>query len=331
MCPCSRSLVPAVLLVVIAVAVGYFAMPSSWFSRGETGDQFAETRGQPAGQPVPFDTKRAMGYLNDLCKIGPRQSATAGMTKQRELLEKHFTDLGGKVTWQKFEGRQRSVKEPIPMANMIVSWFPDRDKRVIFCGHYDTRPIADQEPERDDWFKPFVSANDGTSTAAWMMELAHHMKDLPVKVGVDFVLFDGEEYVFNTEEDRYFLGSEHFADQYAKQKKGTKYVAAVLLDLFAGKDARYPVEPNSKWFAAGLVDSVWGTAKELGVKSFVSRNGREVMDDHLALNKANIPAIDIIDFDYKHWHRLSDTPENVSPESMEQVARVLTVWVQKLK
>jgi hypothetical protein len=49
------------------------------------------------------------------------------------------------------------------------------------------------------------------------------------------------------------------------------------------------------------------------------------------LQRVGIPAIDIIDFSYKHWHRLSDAPENCSAESMDQVARVLTVWLQRAR
>src|SRR5437899_451813 len=54
-------------------------------------------------EPVAFDAKRAMGYLEDVCKIGPRMSGTPSMKKQQELIEKHFAKLGGKVTWQKFK------------------------------------------------------------------------------------------------------------------------------------------------------------------------------------------------------------------------------------
>ena len=41
--------------------------------------------------------------------------------------------------------------------------------------------------------------------------------------------------------------------------------------------------------------------------------------------------MDIIDFDYPHWHRLSDLPDECSAESMEQVAKVLTVWFQRAR
>jgi glutaminyl-peptide cyclotransferase len=290
---------------------------------------------------VAIDTKRALGYLKDVCAIGPRISGTEGMKKQQELLTKHFEDQGGKVSLQKFDARQTSRREPVEMANLIVRWHPDRERRVILCSHYDTRPIADQEPNRNRWTEPFLSANDGGSGVALLMELAHHMKDLKTGVGVDFVFFDGEEYIFDPRPadqggDRYFLGSEHFAAAYRKEKPKYRYVAAVLLDMIAGKNPRFFVEPNS-WFAArGVVDQLWGIAKDLKCNAFVYTEGQAVEDDHVALNRGGIPAVDIIpplwgEASYPHWHRLSDTPENCSSEGLDQVGRVLAVWLQRVK
>jgi hypothetical protein len=332
------------IVVTIAIASGCYVL-----SKPPTGDpdpetpeeketDFATNRGH--GKEAAFNAKRAMGYLEAICKIGPRISGTEGMQKQQELIEKHFKDLGAKVRYQKFNASQTSRRRPVEMANMIVSWNPDRERRVIFCSHYDTRPIADQEDDRRNWMRPFVSANDGGSGVALLMELGHHMKDLPTKVGVDFVFFDGEEYIFDHDNDHYFFGSDHFADQYKKERGKTKYLAAILLDMVAGKDIHFPVEMNSLVAAGPLVESVWGVAKELKVKAFVEEAGPEAQDDHLALNRAGIPAVDIIDltdlkdkrtFNYPHWHKLSDTPENCSGESMAQVARVLSVWVQRVK
>jgi hypothetical protein len=215
---------------------------------------------------------------------------------------------------------------------LIISWNPNAKKRVIFAGHYDTRPIADQEERRGDWTKPFHSANDGTSTVALLMELAHHMKDIPLKVGIDFVLFDGEEWMFDPKVDKFFLGSNYFSAAYLKDReRNYNYIAAILMDLFAGKDAVYGYEGYSKLHAGALVEDVWQEAKRQGVKSFIERDAHSVQDDHLALLAARIPAIDIIDFDYKHWHKLTDVPENCSADSMADVARVLTAWVQRLK
>jgi len=313
-------------------------------------EQFAADR-----DDVIFDAARAMTYLKDLCKIGPRISGTEGMKKQQEFLKKHFEGLGAKVEMQTFAAKQKSQPRPVDMANMIVSWHPERERRVILCSHYDTRPIADQEPDRRKWQEPFLSANDGGSGVALLMEFAHQMKDLKTEVGVDFVFFDGEEYIFDPEpeHDKYFFGSERFARTYAKgkgqgsgargQESGTKgqgtknrearvhYLGAVLLDMIGGKNPRFPIEQNSWFHAAALVEQLWRIAAAQGCDAFKVQEGPRVNDDHIALNEARIPTVDIIDFDYPHWHRLSDLPENCSGDSMYQVARVLTAWLKQVK
>src|SRR5262249_62408596 len=155
--------------------------------------------------------------------------------------------------------------------------------------------------------------------------------DLRTEVGVDFVFFDGEEYIFEPRRDKYFFGSEHFAEQYRKNRGKDRYAAAVLLDMVGGQNARFPAEGYSWSRAQPLVREVWKIAAELKCGAFQERVGERVQDDHLALQAAGIPAIDIIDFDYPHWHRLSDVPANCSGASLEQVARVLSVWLQRVK
>lgn len=298
--------------------------------------RFAEDRPDPKAAPrLPaFSGARAIEHLKTLCDIGPRLSGSEGMTKQRTLLVKFFEDLGATVTQQKFVAKQPSQREPIPMVNLIVSWNPKALRRVILCGHYDTRPLADQEPDARNWNKPFASANDGTSTTALMMEMGRHMKELIAgsQVGIDFVIFDGEEYILDKlAGDKYFLGSDYFANAYKKDKPEHKYIAGILLDLFAGKDPSFPVEINS-WNAANeLCVSFWAEARALGVESFVWKEGPEVQDDHLALNRVGIPCIDVLDFNYTHWHKLTDTPDRCSADSMEAVAKVFMSWVQKVR
>jgi hypothetical protein len=323
----------ALLLVVSLTAVVGFAMYQQ--QPGRKSDFAADRPGPAVVKPVAFDGKRAMGYLEAVCKIGTRMSGTDGMKKQQELLEKHFTDLGGKVSYQRFNtGKTRRLRQQdIAMANMIVSWYPDKTRRVILCTHYDTRPMADEEDNERLRRQPFISANDGGSGVALLMELAHHMKDLECNVGVDFVFLDGEEQIFDKGDD-YFFGSLHFADEYRKSRgKPNQYAAAVLLDMVGGKKIHFPIEQNSQWMAPKLVQEVWGIAAELKCEAFLSNRMSEfpVEDDHLALNRAGIPAVDIIDFDYPHWHRASDVPANCSGQSLEQVAKVLSVWIQRTK
>jgi hypothetical protein len=324
-----------IFVLAVAASFGWLLISKPWMGSAEpaAGDKPARDAFAADRDDAVFDAKRAMGYLEQLCKIGPRISGSEGMKKQQELLKKHFEDLGGKIDLQTFTARQESRRQPVDMANLIVSWHPERQRRVILCSHYDTRPIADQEPDRRKWEEPFLSANDGGSGVALLMELAHQMKDLKTQVGVDFVFFDGEEYIFDPrpEGDKYFFGSEHFARAYQKGRPKHVYQAAVLLDMIAGKNPRFPIEQNSWFSAAPLVEELWKIAAAEGCGAFKGQQGPTVSDDHLALNRANIPAVDIIDFDYPHWHRLTDLPENCSGESMQQVARVLTVWLRRIR
>jgi hypothetical protein len=280
-----------------------------------------------------FNASRCLGYLNELCKLGPRVSGTPAMALQQSKLQRHFELLGATVQFQRFTARQKSRPQPVEMANLVVTWHPDRARRVILCSHYDTRPIADQEPDRRKWQEPFLSANDGTSGVALLMELGHAMKTLPVQLGVDFVFFDGEEYIFDPrpDADKYFLGSENFARKYHEDHPPYRYVAAVLFDMVAGKDAHFPIEQNSWFNAAPLIQEVWQIAAEKKCTAFQNALGSDVRDDHLALNKAGIPAIDIIDFHYPHWHRLSDVPSQCSEETLTQVARAVRGWLEQVR
>jgi hypothetical protein len=338
-----RWLSGVIVLAVGLIALGWFIMPKpavdsleAQEKRPEARVEFAADRAHQALKvsPAPFDGERAMEYLKEICKIGPRISGTDGMKEQQELIKKHFEDKECKVDFQRFKAKQISQKEQVEMANIIVSFWPERPRRVIVCSHYDTRPIADQEPDMQKWRNPFLSANDGGSGVAFLMELGRHLKELNINtVGVDFVFFDGEEYIWE-KGDKYFFGSEQFASTYKMRRTKTQYIAAILLDMIAGKGARFPKEPTSMFMAGPLVESFWKTAAEQKSAIFVNEQGPfAIDDDHVALNKAGIPAIDLLDFSYmnKHWHKLSDTPAACSAEPMVEVSKVLTVWLQRVK
>ncbi|MFO0935843.1 MAG: M28 family peptidase [Gemmataceae bacterium] len=298
---------------------------------------FASGRDPLAGvKEVAFDQERFLKYVKQLCDIGPRISGTEGMRKQQDVIIKHFESLGGKVTKQSFEEKQRSRRDKTPMMNIIVSWYPDKARRVILCCHYDTRPIADQESERRNWNRPFLSANDGTSGVAMMMELAHSMKSINPNVGVDFVFFDGEEYVFDTNPARpdvYFIGSEYFAKDYItnKDKRKMSYEGAMLFDLCHHEKANIRVEMHSWEQNPAFVQQIYTIAKQVDAKSFIFERGEAVMDDHLALMNVRIPTVDVIDFGYVNWHKLTDTPDKISGKQAAEVAKVSMTWIQSIK
>ena len=61
--------------------------------------------------------------------------------------------------------------------------------------------------------------------------------------------------------------------------------------------------------------------------------GQRVLDDHLPLNDAGIPTIDIIDFEYGpgngYWHTPDDIPANTSAETLRMVGEVVAELVYR--
>ncbi len=327
----AKNLVPIATVVLILVAgLGWFA----YLSDGFTSDTGPPTN--PTSVPIPsqYNGDRAMSYLIQLCEIGPRPSASEGMKRQQRYLTEFFTARGAKVELQHFSTRHPEDGSAVPMANLIASWYPGRIKRFLLCAHYDTRPFPDRD--RQNRKGVFVGANDGASGTAALMELSHSLAALPDDVGVDIVLFDGEEFVFQDPRDEYFHGSTYYAQQYAAQPPVNAFQAGILLDMVGDRELKIYFEQNSIRYARDVARSVWSTAERLGVTAFVPRVRHELRDDHLPLIQiARIPTIDIIDFDYprpglgapSYWHTEQDVPENCSGQSLAAVVWVVHTWL----
>jgi hypothetical protein len=230
---------------------------------------------------------------------------------------------------QEFQVRHPQTGKAVAMANLIVEWHPDRKERVLLCAHYDTRPYPDRDRRRPKG--RFIGANDGASGVAVLMELGKHMAELKGPVGVDFVLFDGEELVYQ-DGDKYFHGSERFATAYAQSPPKHRYRWGVLLDMVGDKQLTIPKEGHSVTWddTRPLVTEIWGVAATLGVREFLPQIGGHVLDDHIALHDiAKIPTCDIIDFDFPAWHTEADVESNCSPLSLAKVGWVVHEWLKR--
>lgn len=285
-----------------------------------------------AAEPEAFSGGRAMEHLEAICRLGPRPSGSEGMRRQRAMLAAHFRAARATVSGQAFQIRDRQTGKPVHVENLLVSWHPDRDERILLAAHYDTRPHPDRDPV--DPRGVFLGANDGASGVALLMELGRFMPGLAGPLGVDFVLFDAEEYVF-AQRDPYFLGSTFFARQYAAERRagrGPVYRAAAVIDMVADRDLQIWQEVQSVTWpdTRPVVESIWEVAGRLGVRAFVPRPRHEVKDDHVPLrNIGGIPACSIIDFDYPAWHTTQDVPAACSADSLEAVGRVLLAWLRE--
>jgi hypothetical protein len=296
----------------------------------------------------PIDRDRAYGYLKQICDLGRRPTGSSGMTAQQELLERHFTALGGQVSYQRFQIKHPLNGQAVPVANIIVQWQPQAKQRILLCTHYDTRPLPDSDPDPVKRRQGvFVGANDGGSGTALLMELGHFMSELKGRYGVDFLLVDAEEFIFaDARQERYFIGSEYFSRDYAKGNTPHRYVKAAVLDMIGDRDLQIYQDRNSIWWRDTLpvTREIWDTAKRVGVEEFIARTHPRmktpIRDDHLMLHDlGKIPTCEIIDFDYPKfttnqrdrnvfWHTEQDTPDKCSGDSLAKVGWVMLEWLQ---
>lgn len=244
-----------------------------------------------------------------------------------------FKRNGAVVIEQNFKTRTYNNKV-LNARNIIASYNPDVNNRVLLCAHWDSRPYADWDENAENNFSPIDGANDGASGVGVLMEIGRQLYLDNSKLGVDIVLFDAEDYGEHKQErgqhqDTWALGSQYWSKNMHIPNYNASY--GILLDMVGAEDARFTKEYYSLLYARGVVDKVWKTASKLGYSNyFVNIEEGSIMDDHYYINKyAKIPTIDIIHTEnsstgfFEHWHTKNDNIENISPNTLKIVGEVV--------
>jgi len=266
-----------------------------------------------------FDQDRAYTLLKAQCAFGPRVPNSVAADSCREFLKRELEYWCDSVWVQPFQYTSADQNKTLNLYNIVGQFNPKAKDRVMLCGHWDSRPFADRDPDSTKRNIPIDAANDGAGHIAILLEIARQLSIKPVSFGVDIVFFDGEDFGRENVPDEYLLGSKHFA----RTMPVTAPRYGILLDLISEKDLTIPYEMHSFTYARAIVEKVWAAADRTKAMSFVREPGPAVMDDHIPFLEKGIPFIDLIDFEYKYWHTLADTPDKCSPYSMGEVGRVV--------
>ena len=266
-----------------------------------------------------FDGGKAFQLLEKQCSMGPRMPGSKAHEQCLNWMIDNLESAGFSVQSQPFPFTNPKSGHVSTLHNVIAS-FGMQKNRMLLCAHWDSRPWADEDPDPANHIQPVMGANDGASGVAVLLEIARSIKKNPPSVGVDIVLFDGEDAGVNGKSDTWCQGSSYFADHLPFPVTNTR---AILIDMIGDRDLLLPKEGYSDQYAPGLIRMVWQKAKILGLSSFQSKIGPFVIDDHIQLLRVGIPAIDIIDFNYPYWHTVEDTPDKCSPESLEIIGTLL--------
>jgi Iap family predicted aminopeptidase len=290
-----------------------------------TSSQTRPTQPAASKQVVPaFDGDMAFSFLTKQTRFGPRGPGMPGHARCLSYLLGELRRYAEKVETQSFVTTLPQGKQ-YELTNLIASFNVQAAKRILLSAHWDTRLWADQDPDKNSRSRPILGANDGASGVAVILEVARQLKKSPLPVGVDLVLFDGEDLGKTGHPESFSAGSKYFASHLPN---GFRPEFGINIDMVGDRVLKLYREKNSERLAPQVQDLVFGTAKTLGVAQFIDSPGEEITDDHLPLNNAGIPTVDLIDFSYpddttNYWHTLADTQDKCSGESLAAVGRVL--------
>ena len=264
------------------------------------------------GQGAGVDGLQVLRHTREIVRHGPHPPGSEAQRKAGEYIVGQLEALGLEVDTQTF--RPVTPRGRLRMTN-IRGILPGREKKVlILASHYDSKFY--------DTFE-FVGANDGASTSGLVLELARVLvQDNPAGLTLWFVFFDGEEAVGEWSSADSLYGSREFVKREKNRGNLRKVGAMILLDLVGGKDLRILQEGYSTpW----LNKIIWNQASRLGHERIFRPSGRasHIEDDHLPFLRAGIPAVDLIDLSYAHWHKPTDTLDKLSGPNLEVVGAVV--------
>jgi peptidase M28-like protein len=300
-------------------------MSRAWSVAAAVAALLACTARGGASKPREFDGTRAFGYLEQQMRFGPRIPGTPGHERAGDWILERLRATADTVVVQRITHATRHG-DTLHLRNFLARFRPAATDRVLFLAHWDTRPHADQSANLGQRRLPVPGANDGASGVAVLIGVADALKAKPPALGVDLLLVDGEDYGDFADSNDVLIGSRYFA---AHQPPGYPPLFAVLFDMVADKDQQFYYEGNSSAFAPEVVDRVWHTAADLGYgRIFIPGVKHTLIDDHVALQKAGIHAIDVVDFDYPYWHTPDDTIDKVSAASLQVVGDVAVALVR---
>lgn len=278
---------------------------------------------------VEIDGTRAKGVVEDLVKRGHRYYGAPKREEAIEHLRALLDELTDQTALQRFTEQEEVSGEEFSLTNIIGRYSPGNERRVLLGTHWDTRLWAEEEVDVDRRDEPIPGANDGTSGIAVLLEVARVVKSRGYEeYGVDYVLFDGEEFGRPGSDD-YCKGSRYFARMLKSLYPRSRPELALVIDMVGDCDQEFRPELSSIKLSPNLVMRLWNAASRLGFgEVFTTRGHWAVEDDHTALQKAGIPSALLIDYDYPHWHTHGDTVDKVCASSLERVGKVIVDFLE---
>lgn len=264
-----------------------------------------------------FDSGQAWEHLRQLVALGPRPAGSPAIEQTRHYIKNQLARLTIPVTEQAWD--DATPAGSVHMVNLLATIPGASRDRIVIAGHFDTK--------RYRQFR-FVGANDGGSSAAFLIELARVLKTRKNPLTIELLFLDGEEAVGEWQGTDHTYGSRHYVQAARREGSLASLKALLLVDMIGDRNLRIRRDMNSTpW----LTDIIWNAARTQKLGDFFPNERTEIEDDHLPFVEAGVPSVDIIDLEYDAWHTPMDTLDAVSARSLQVVGDVLLAALPQIE
>lgn len=292
---------------------------------------------------LEFNADSAYAFTAAQTAFGPRVPGSAASEQCGDWLVAKLQQMGAaniaeqRATVTAYDGT------PLSIRNITAQFNPQAANRTLLLAHWDSRPWADQEPDPALRDTPIDGANDGASGVAVILEIARNLAANGISSGVDILLTDAEDYGRRADDhsaqaandNSWCLGTQHWLTEPTLDLAAIRQ--AVLLDMVGGRDATFPREMHSEYLCKNLNDQLWQAARAAGVQArFPDQLGGAIVDDHVYLIQAGIPAIDIIESANAEtgsfnptWHTHADNISNIDPQTLKAAGLTVTNFLKQ--
>ena len=267
--------------------------------------------------PTDRHGEAAYAHTESILACGPRPAESDGLKKAQQYISKELAQHGWSTMSQ-------SVVRDTPLGkktfvNLIARFQVDQlesldnlkalETKGILSAHLDSKLIPG--------IPNFLGADDAASACALIIELAAQLgRNHPeLAKQLEIVFFDGEEAFGEdiTPSDGLY-GSRAYALSLYDRKP--KPAFGIVLDMVGHKNLKIAVPADTD---RALYQALLGAAKSKGYEKHYGMAPGNIIDDHLYLNKAGVPTIDIIGADFSHshwWHQSGDDLDLISTKSL---------------
>jgi Zn-dependent M28 family amino/carboxypeptidase len=264
-----------------------------------------------------FDSNRAWEHLRRLVAFGPRPAGSPAIEDTRKYIREQLAASGLTTVDQAWD--DRTPLGTVHMVNLIATIPGASKNRLVIAGHYDTKRFREF---------PFVGANDGGSSAAFLIELARVLKTRKNALTIEILFLDGEEAVLEWQGNDNTYGSRHYVDTARRDGSLASLKAMILVDMIGDRDLKIRRDLNSTGWLTNLI---WETARRHQLGAYFIDDTTQIEDDHEPFLRAGVPAVDIIDLEFAAWHTAKDTLDSVSARSLQVVGDVLIAALPQIE